>query len=79
MIIRPVCRREYVSLPNAVLNDQRLSAEARAIQQVRDAGWKTRRFIPFDDMEWIKTEWFFALRRAIVGPVKTNSSPGGRS
>jgi hypothetical protein len=34
------------------------------------AGWRTRRVIPFDDMNWIESAWFFAMRRAIVGPVK---------
>ena len=38
-------------------------------QALRGAGWKTRRVIPFDDMNWIATDWFFALRRAIVGPI----------
>jgi CheY-like chemotaxis protein len=37
---------------------------------LRDAGWKTRRVVPFDDMQWIETEWFPTLRRAIVGPVR---------
>jgi hypothetical protein len=55
------------------------SVAADAIENaLREAGWKTRRVVPFDDMEWIKTDWFFALRRAIVGPVNTSSSPGGR-
>lgn len=36
---------------------------------LRGAGWETRRVIPFDDMEWIKTDWFFAVRRAIVGHI----------
>jgi CheY-like chemotaxis protein len=37
---------------------------------LRGAGWKTRRVVPFDDMHWIETDWFFAVRRAIVGPVR---------
>ena len=37
---------------------------------LRGAGWKTRRVIPFDDMKWIETDWFPAMRRAIVGPIK---------
>src|SRR5438094_2208577 len=31
MIIRPVCSREFVSLPNVILNDERLSIEARGM------------------------------------------------
>jgi hypothetical protein len=46
--------------------------------EFRDAGWKTCRVVPFDDMNWIQTDWFFAMRRAIVGPVHTSSCPGGR-
>jgi CheY-like chemotaxis protein len=41
---------------------------------LRDAHWKTRRVVPFDDMRWIETAWFAAIRRAIVGPVRDNSS-----
>jgi hypothetical protein len=45
---------------------------------LRETGWKTRRVLPFDDMNWIESDWFFALRRVIVGPVKrtrTGSRP----
>ncbi len=42
------------------------------------ADWRTQRVIPFDDMKWIESEWFFAMRRAIVGPVKRTRS-GSRS
>jgi hypothetical protein len=31
MIIRPVCEREYTSLPNQIFNDRRLSADTRAM------------------------------------------------
>jgi CheY-like chemotaxis protein len=46
---------------------------------LREAGWKTRRVVPFDDMRWIETDWFSAIRRAIVGPVRDNSTSGSRS
>lgn len=46
------------------------------------AGWPTRRVVPFDDMAWIESDWFFAIRRAIVGPIarpprrsRSSSSP----
>ncbi len=42
------------------------------------AGWRTRRVVPFDDMNWIETVWFFTLRRAIVGPI-TRKPSGSRS
>jgi NAD+-processing family protein with receiver domain len=41
-------------------------------------GWKTRRVMPFNDMRWIESDWFFAMRRAIVGPIKRKRS-GSRS
>jgi hypothetical protein len=37
---------------------------------LEESGWKTKRVVPFDDMNWIETDWFFAMRRAIVGPIK---------
>jgi CheY-like chemotaxis protein len=46
---------------------------------LRRAGWKTRRIIPFDDMNWIKTDWFSAMRRAVVGPASERSSLGGQT
>jgi hypothetical protein len=42
---------------------------------LRTAGWKTRRVVPFDDMHWIETAWFFAIRRALVGPVRRSPQP----
>ena len=37
---------------------------------LQDAHWKTRRVVPFDDLGWIETDWFPAIRRAIVGPIR---------
>lgn len=45
---------------------------------LRGAGWRTRRVIPFDDMNWITTDWFTAIRRAIVGPIRRTQT-GSRS
>ena len=42
---------------------------------LRAAGWKTRRVVPFDDMAWIESDWFPAVRRAIVGPVRRSRLP----
>jgi hypothetical protein len=42
------------------------------------AGWRTLRVVPFDDMNWIESDWFFAMRRAIVGPT-TRKRSGSRS
>ncbi len=44
---------------------------AVAMQEVlRGADWKTKRVIPMDDTAWIATDWFFAMRRIIVGPIR---------
>jgi CheY-like chemotaxis protein len=42
---------------------------------LREAGWKTRRVVPFDDLRWIETDWYPAIRRAIVGPPSRRPSP----
>jgi hypothetical protein len=46
---------------------------------LRGAGWKTRRVVPFDDTRWIESDWFFAVRRALVGPVRRSPRQGARS
>ena len=47
------------------------SAAGTGMEMVlNDAGWRTKRVVPFDDMKWIESDWFFAMRRAIVGPTK---------
>ena len=46
---------------------------------LRTAGWKTRRVVPFDDTAWIGDDWFPAMRRAVVGPIRrTQSQPQTR-
>ena len=40
---------------------------------LREAGWKTFRVVPFNDLEWIASDWFRTMRRAIVGPVDKNA------
>jgi hypothetical protein len=39
-------------------------------EMLHAARWKTHRVIPFNDTAWIETDWFFAMRRAIVGPLR---------
>jgi hypothetical protein len=34
-----------------------------------EAKWTTYRVTPHGDLEWIGSEWFRAIRRAIVGPT----------
>jgi CheY-like chemotaxis protein len=42
---------------------------------LKDARWKTRRVVPFSDLEWIESSWFPAIRRAIVGPIQKPIPP----
>ncbi len=42
---------------------------------LRNAGWETRRVVPFDDLAWIESDWFPAIRRAIVGPLRRPAHP----
>jgi hypothetical protein len=45
MIIKPACEREYVALPNASVNDKRLSAEARGMihhLMAKPSSWEVR-------------------------------------
>lgn len=44
---------------------------------LKDAGWKTRRVLPFDDVAWIIDDWFPAVRRAIVGPIRPRGPETG--
>ena len=37
---------------------------------LRDARWQTHRVHPWGDLEWISTEWFRAVRNAIVGAAQ---------
>jgi hypothetical protein len=66
----PVC--------TVVIHTTNSNAAVSMEETLRGAGWKTRRVVPFDDMNWITTDWFFAVRRAIVGPVRRNPSARSR-
>ena len=46
------------------------SAAVGMTETLRAAGWKTRCVLPFDDTAWVAADWFPAMRRALVGPVK---------
>jgi CheY-like chemotaxis protein len=54
------------------------TTNSRAAEAMRDklhaANWRTQRVIPFDDLKWIESDWFFTLRRAIVGPINRKRS-----
>jgi hypothetical protein len=43
-------------------------------ESLHNSGWKTRRVVPFDDMAWIENDWFVAMRRAIVGPIRKETT-----
>jgi CheY-like chemotaxis protein len=57
----PVC-------PVVIHTSNTHAAEAMK-QTLRDSGWKTKRVVPMDDTKWIEDEWFFAIRRILVGSV----------
>lgn len=45
MIIRPLCKSNYIPIPNALLNDKRLSADTRAMLALllsKPKGWQLR-------------------------------------
>src|SRR4051794_3865799 len=45
MIIRPICKKEFVALPNSLFNDRRLSADTRAMLSLlmsKPPGWQLR-------------------------------------
>ncbi|HEX4611483.1 MAG TPA: cyclic-phosphate processing receiver domain-containing protein [Urbifossiella sp.] len=58
-----------------VIHTTNAPAAAAMQEALRNAGWKTRRVIPFDDMAWIASDWFPAVRRAIVGPTRRPRLP----
>lgn len=51
------------------------SAAAVGMEMVlEEAGWKTFRVVPFDDLEWIPTDWQKTIRRAIKITTRRQSS-----
>lgn len=44
---------------------------------LQDAHWQTCRIVPCGDTHWIETDWFPAVRRAIVGPIRKQAIPAG--
>jgi len=45
------------------------SPAAEGMESVlKESHWKTYRVLPFNDLEWIPTDWFRTVRRAIVRP-----------
>jgi CheY-like chemotaxis protein len=61
--------------PVIISTTNALAASAMA-DSLRAAGWETHRVVPFDDVRWIETDWFFAIRRALVGPVRQDHCSG---
>jgi CheY-like chemotaxis protein len=37
---------------------------------LKESRWKTYRVLPCGDLDWIGTEWFRTVRRALVGPTR---------
>jgi len=55
-----------------VIHTSNADAAVSMTEVLRAAGWKTKRVVPMDDTKWIEDDWFFAVRRALVGPIKLN-------
>jgi CheY-like chemotaxis protein len=51
-----------------VIHTTNAPAAAGMEMVLKDARWKTYRVVPFDDLEWIPTDWLRTVRRAIVRP-----------
>jgi hypothetical protein len=62
-----------------IIHTSNTHAAAGTATLLRAAGWKTRRVVPFEDTRWIETDWFPAVRRAIVGAIKPPGRPRSRS
>jgi hypothetical protein len=39
---------------------------------LQEANWETHRVYPYGDLEWIAESWFPAVRRAIIGFVRSS-------
>lgn len=57
-----------------IIHTTNTDAAAASMENLKEAGWTVRRVIPFDDMAWIESDWFYAMRRAMVGPIKKQLS-----
>lgn len=43
-------------------------------RMLKEAGWETYRVLPMNDVDWIATEWFRVVRKAIVGTAKPKAA-----
>ena len=53
-----------------IIHTSNTVAEVGMRMALQEADWRTKRIVPFDDVHWIATDWFRAMRRAIVGPLR---------
>lgn len=50
------------------------SGAAQGMEMVlREANWETYRVIPFGDLEWVPTQWFRAIRQAILSTARPSA------
>jgi CheY-like chemotaxis protein len=53
------------------------SAAATGMEMaLREARWETHCVSPYGDLEWIPTQWFRTIRRAVVGPTTGRQRSG---
>jgi hypothetical protein len=53
-----------------VIHTTNVPAAAGMEMVLQESNWKTYKVLPHDDLEWIATDWFRAMRQAIVRSVK---------
>jgi hypothetical protein len=53
-----------------VIHTSNATAAVGMEMALKDAHWQTDRVMPCGDLDWIPTQWFRSVRRAIVGPTK---------
>jgi CheY-like chemotaxis protein len=61
------------SCPIVIATTNSVSGDAMEFA-LRDAGWKKHRVHPWGDLDWIPTQWFRALRDAIVGSARRDTT-----
>jgi CheY-like chemotaxis protein len=62
-----------------VIHSTNTAAAIGMEQCLLDHGWNVARVTPFDDLAWIPSSWFTAVRRAIVGPLRNGPQPAPAS
>jgi hypothetical protein len=75
-LIDPGCGREVADylagktrICPVVIHTTNSDAAVGMERVLREANWTTYRVTPYGDLDWIASDWFPTIRRAIVGPT----------